>query len=225
MSTFIGIDSSITSTAICIEQDGKERFINYTTSDKIKGKWISLLEHIVEFRHISYDYPKNYSDSEKYKLTKYSETASMMVSELPAARSIGMEAYSQSSDAGHLIDLVTLGTFIRTGVMARRQLNGTEFLLYAPMTLKKETCRMAYNILDKKVWRNKDGLAGGSFKKPNMLLAMFDHDPNCALSIALWEKKDELMDLKNIPKPIDDLCDAYWLKELVKSELKGGQDD
>ena len=208
---YIGIDASITSTAVCIEEDGIERFINYTTADNTT-KWMSLVEPLVEFNRVRYEYPKDYSSSEIYKLNSYQITADLVSADISDGAIVGMEAYSQSSAAGHLIDLVTLGTFIRKGVVTKCN----NFSLYAPMTMKKEACRIAYKNADKKgIWRNPDGVAGGSFKKHEMFRAMLDYS-NGALSILLNPHRDVLLAMKNLPKPIDDIVDAFWAKEIAK---------
>lgn len=216
--TYVGIDASITSTAVCVEQDGTDRYLNYTTSEKHTG-WMKLLEPVVTFHLVHYEHPKDYSDSEKYKLASYLNTATRIVSDIPDNSSVGMEAYSQSSDAGHLIDLVTLGTFIRSGVVA----SGWDLELYAPMTMKKQACIIAYNNPDKKgkIWRNNDGVAGGSFKKHEMLKAMLDATlgGKNALADILRDRATDILLLKAIPKPIDDLVDAWWAKEIAKKRF------
>jgi hypothetical protein len=215
--TYVGIDASITSTAVCIEQDGIDRYLCFTTAPKLNG-WMKFLEPVVDFTLVHYDYPKDYSESECYKLVNYSKTATAITTILPDCATIGMEAYSQSSDAGHLIDLVTIGTFIRMGILAA----GWDLNLYAPMTMKKQTCRIAYNKWDvkKKVWRNMEEVAGGSFKKHEMLKAMLDSNIKSSLSDILRERSSDILSLKAIPKPIDDLVDAFWAKEIAKQTLQ-----
>lgn len=221
--TFLGIDASITSTAVCIEENGTDRFISYTTADKLTG-WMKFLEPIVQFRLIKYSYPKDYSESERYKLVNYSTTASIVISDIPNNSVIGMESYSQSSDAGHLIDLVTIGTFIRMGIIS----GGWDLRLYAPMTMKKQACIIAYNLLDvkKKVYRNPEGVAGGSFKKHEMLKAMLHITENTksALSDILRERSSDILSLKAIPSPINDLVDAWWAKEISKRAVRATLD-
>lgn len=222
MGTYVGIDASKASTAICVEVDDVDYFFNYTTHFGNFSGWMKLVEPVTTYRLLIYDYPKDYSESEKYKLFAYEDTAGKIISDLlqhitNTSTFIGMESYSQSSDAGHLIDLVTLGTFIRFKVLSVN----SNMTLYAPMQLKKECCKITYNIQDKKkIWRDPNGLAGGSFKKPDMLRAMLDYSPNSKLSQILSPDKDHLLSLKAIPKPIDDLVDAWWAKEIAKNSSK-----
>lgn len=219
--TYIGIDASITSTVVCVEQNGVDTYHCFTTAEKLSG-WMKHIEPIVRFHHLIYKYPKDYSESEKYKIVNYSATAGKIISIIPEGSVVGMESYSQSSDAGHLIDLVTLGTYIRTALLAHQ----CELKLYAPMSMKKHACIIAYNNMDsKKVWRNLDGVAGGSFKKHEMIRAMLDKTVGLVspLSDTIRSRSEELLALKGIPKPYDDCCDAWWAKEIAKKEYLDGK--
>jgi len=211
----IGIDASINSTAICLEENNIEEYHCYTTSDKLT-KWMKILEPVVNFHFISYNYPNEYSQSEVYKINNYFATSQLMMVDTTGINIVGMESYSQSSNAGRLVDLVTLGSFIRIGILN----TGSDLSLYAPMTMKKEACRLAYNLTDKKgkIYRNPEGVAGGSFKKQEMLKAMvhYTRDRIGGIYDILREYSDEMLNMKSIPSPYDDIIDAFWAKEITK---------
>lgn len=208
---YVGIDASITSTAVYVNLDGTEQFFNYTTKEKL-DKWKKQFEPIVKYRHILYDYPNDYSDSEVYKVIKYNDTAKMIADDIQSIcdghRIIAaIEGYSYSSASGRLLDLVTFGSALRKNIID----TGAELSVISPKTLKTETCKMSYNIIDKKkVWRDPAGLAGGSFKKPDMMRAALNFNRESELCEILALFKNELLTMKNLPKPVDDIVDAWW---------------
>jgi hypothetical protein len=48
-----------------------------------------------------------------------------------------------------------------------------------------------------------------------MLVAIMDMKGNDKLSNLLDKYKDELLKLKNIPKPWDDICDSWWILQTL----------
>ena len=73
---------------------------------------------------------------------------------------------------------------------------------------------------EKKVWRNNDGLAGGSFKKPDMYKSI-THNANFTdpYSLHLRDIEDECMGGKNIPKPQEDVNDAFICYLVMRDEI------
>jgi hypothetical protein len=207
---YTGIDASLTSTALCIESDGHEILYNFHTGKQTK--WFKLLEPVVKFHNISHEIAGEYSESEVSKHKSYQVLSDKIRYYLSPDSLIGIEGYSYSSQAGPLIDLVTFGTLLRQKII-----NITEHLtIYAPTNLKASVCKIAYGTDQKGIARNDEGIAGGKFTKREMLKAMFDHAPDAPMSKILIHYKDDLLKMKNIPKPIDDLVDAWWCKEVVR---------
>lgn len=228
--TYIGIDPSLSSTAICIENSGKpDQYFNFTTNPK-RSKWHNLVSPVCNFKDVYYPEYKDYSDMEISKNIEYDKVAakivSLVVDHIEGETHIAIEGYSYSSNAGPLIDLVTLSTFIRHRVilLAASMSNIKSFNIIQPSVLKSSTCRLAYNRQIKRnskmIYVNNDDIAGGSFKKTQMLKAMLEdtHGSNSSLATIIMPFKDELLNAKAIPKPIDDITDAYWLKEVAKRE-------
>ena len=69
------------------------------------------------------------------------------------------------------------------------------------------------------------GTAGGSFDKHDMSRAMIDFygktgeiiNENC--HDILMSYKEDIFALKGFPKPLDDIIDSVWAKEIVKRRL------
>lgn len=228
---YIGIDPSLSSTACCIRIDDRDMFANFTTN-KITGKWYKMLES-VNFHELSLDTKGYaYSESEIIKALQYADAAKYvwnnifkMIPRDASYVGIAIESYSQSSMAGPLIDLVTFSTLLR-----REMLIGMDgaykhhISVVAPMSLKVFACETAYgdrfiNPKSKKVLRSDEGIAGGSFKKREMLKAAADTHNSCPLLVHIDDVQSVLM-MSGIPKPIDDLIDAWWLTNYANSVVE-----
>ncbi len=97
----------------------------------------------------------------------------------------------------------------------------------SPSTLKLESCKLTYEpirteigIKKKKIkeeFRNKIGIPGGKFQKTDMYLAIIENEnlndfwaKHCKLS------KDDLTAVSTVPKPYEDLNDAYLIYQILK---------
>lgn len=223
---YIGIDISLSSTGLYIlKSDKTELYFNYKNHDKL-SKWHKLLDFITyrSYENIKDD---NYSNSEILKIIAYDKISTIIVNDIisnvtPEDSIIVTEGYSySSSNTSSLIDLVSLASLIRSKLI---KYNFADFRVKSPSTLKLDTCIFSYGIIEQTSKRksskpkpikckNKYGIAGGNFKKHDMLDAIFDtpHIIKCALKERLKNYHKELIMLKEIPKPIDDIVDAVWL--------------
>lgn len=224
----ITIDPSLSCTALVVNGEKfvfANRDLVYTETKTLK-KWFSLCAQHVNYEIIDYDFNNNYSENEIYKLSMYESIVErihdraleLVNPKLPIH--VYMEGYSYSSTAGPLIDLVTFSTLLR------RIMNKTADLvqIISPSSLKLSAAKLTYSpiITGKKVlkytYKNLEGIAGGSFKKPQMLQALIEN-PNltCDWVNFLRTNKEELLSLKNIPKPIEDVNDAFLMYTIHKS--------
>ena len=100
--------------------------------------------------------------------------------------------------------------------------NFNDFIVKSPSTLKLETCKNSYIPIEKQIggknarieyiYKNDEGISGGKFTKREMFKALLDNEHiNCKLKTSLLPYRNELVRMKNIPKPIDDVVDAMWL--------------
>jgi hypothetical protein len=139
---------------------------------------------------------------------------------------VGIEGYSYASSAGDIIDLVTFSTLLRKKLFDRVS---EDITVLSPATLKLETCKLTYDPIvtetGKKVkklkyeWRNNMGIAGGSFTKTDMLMAIIDNKSmQGGWAEHCRQVKDDLLSVSTIPKPYEDINDAFLIYNVIKSE-------
>lgn len=214
---YVALDTSLSSTGLYIlTKDGSEHYFNYKKGDKL-SKWHRTCSFI-NYRDYDVLDGESYSDNEVIKLIKYDQITDEMVKDIlsivkPEESIIITEGYSFSSSSGRIIHLTTYGTLIRSKLL---RLNFADFIIKSPSSLKSQVCEYTYgaifNSKGKKLpSRNKDGLAGGSFTKFEILQSMFDSDIECKIKTILLPHKEELLSRKSLPTPLTDMIDALWL--------------
>lgn len=231
---YIGIDTSLSSTGLyIILKDGTEFYYNYRNTDKLT-KWHKTLDYVTykDYENIKAD---NYSDTEVAKIIQYNKITNMIVHDIlqhcvPEETVIVTEGYSfSSSNTSSLIDLICYATLLRNKLISMAFNN---FIIKAPSTLKLETCSLTYKPIVKEIggknprkeyiYKNNEGIAGGKFTKREMLKSAFDNEKlNIRITKTLSFVKPELLKMKMIPKPIDDLMDGVWLawSEILQKEV------
>jgi hypothetical protein len=216
--TYIGIDMSLSSTAITMLVDETYYYFSFLKDYKPKSKWCKLVEPFTTIIPVEYSYgtEKNYSTQEGIKIKEYRKTTTQIIDTIsPYIKGqliVGMETYSLNSMAGHLVDLVRLGTLLQDKLIGEFDAN-IDFL--SPSTLKKETCILSYGVDMKGRCYSPIGIAGGSFKKHQMLEALKDYNKTSPLNDFLKYHSDEILTLKKIPSPIDDIVDSSCCLEVV----------
>lgn len=229
---FVGCDSSLTSTAVSFydSHKGKWYHINYSKDlDMAKPpKWYKIASRQVDL--FSYSREQTGSDqyamSEAVKLEAADRVSDWVYLELKKFTSQGysaygcIEGYSYGSDAGHLIDLVCMGTLLRKKI---GDLCSAPMYVIAPSHLKRFAAESTYPPPDKKgPYRNYDGIPGGSFKKHQMMQAMLDN-PELSetgfgtLCESLW---GEIRSQATVKSPFDDVVDSIWAAWAARHYLK-----
>lgn len=219
---YVGIDTSLSSTGMYIlTKSGEEFYYNYKNTDKLT-KWHHTCSFITysDYEILKFD---EFSDNEIAKLIKYDQVTDQILNDIlkhcdPKETKVATENYSYSSSAGMIIHLVTYGTMLRQKIL---RLDFVDFTVFPPATLKQKTCELVYgeqfNAKGKKLpSRNLIGLAGGSFKKHEMLESIFHYQTNSKLKEILLPRKTDVLGMKAIPKPIDDMVDAMFLVYIIK---------
>ena len=125
-----------------------------------------------------------------------------------------IEGYSYSSQAGPLIDLVTFSTLLRKAMLELTK----DVTIYAPTQLKLKAAELTYEPIQKgkKVikyeYRNQQGVSGGQFTKLDMLKCLIDNEKFANDWVHfLKTNKNEILNYKSVPKPIEDVNDAMLL--------------
>lgn len=198
---------------------------SYVTNKSGLNKWYKLCEEQVKYRFIETNKIENFTESEIDKLKRYQELADLVIKDIntyinPGEKVyIGIEGYSYSSAAGPLIDLVTYGTILR-GKLLEITDNVT---IYPPSTMKLESAKLTYpKVMEgkKEVWRNNDGVSGGSFKKHDMYKVLTDNVTFDSDWVKLLrDVEDDVFSTKTIKKPIEDVNDSYLAYLVTKMNL------
>ncbi len=233
---YVAIDPSLSCTAMVVN-DKKFVYTTPTVAHTKKGELKRWFQECDDFATIRvFDEVLDgltHSELELAKLFHYNFIVVTIIKDIlanlhPNEKTIvGIEGYSYSSAAGPLIDLVTFSTLLRYNLFEnlpntlRSDIND-DFLIFQPTEVKQRAAALVYQPIQKgkKVeYRNPDGIAGGSFKKPEIYKALLD---NTNLNDDKWvqflhEHSEEILDMKSIPKPIEDINDAKTLYEILKA--------
>jgi hypothetical protein len=223
----ISLDISLRSTAMVIynSEYNSYKYFSYIIANE-KNKWVTQLSNIVNFRFYMSNISRDYTENEIMKLMLYNKIATDLVSDIinennNCKKNVILEGYSYLS-VGPLIDLVTIGSIIRSRVIQLADI--VEFMIVAPKTLKTKTCRLVYGyeeiIVGKRKKKlverdnsNHQGIIGNNFKKEHMVQALIDSKYDDIFS--MWVKDNiNSISMKNIPKPIDDIVDAMFLNKI-----------
>jgi len=231
----IGIDISLSSTAIYISSKNDDYILVYLTENKV-NKWANKLKDIDNiFIHRIENIVKknNYSDLEIQKLKKYDDISDKIISDIVSiivdnSCEINIEGYSYSSKSSSINDIIALSTLIRIKLL--KTIDCTINII-SPNSLKLDTCKMCYGLTEiKKISKktgkelksefkyiNNDGVAGGSFKKHEMYKSIIEKNVDSILTTFLIGNQD-IMDMKKIPSPIDDINDALLLSKIINKK-------
>ena len=222
----VGIDISIDSCALSISRKDEIIISNFTTQKKSTG-WIKKTMDTVDYEFINYTYKdiENYTESEIMKLREFNHVTDLIYNKIVGNINkrdnslISIEGYNYSMrNTNSLIDIVSFSTILRLKLLKVPRLE--KIIIISPMTVKSLACEMSYgsyiNSKGKKIInKNPNGIAGGKFDKKNMMEAFINMNGKDRLSVLLNKYKDELLKLKNIPKPFDDLVDADFLRRII----------
>lgn len=202
----IGIDFSINSPGVCIRHKDRLQFISfYNDQGKFPKKdpksyathrEISSLAgvQVVHFNRRAKH--QDYSIDQSQKIEDSHLLALLISSHLPKKAPVGLEGYSYGSKGNSFIDLIAFNSVLRN----RLWLDGHSITVFTPSQVKTTAGK-------------------GNLNKQGMFQAFVDNrseDPLLEGS-ELWRWCCERRDLVSgeIPKPIDDLVDAYWISRLL----------
>lgn len=226
MSNIVCIDPSLSCTAVVVN-DKKAAFVKQDlafTKTMRMVKWFEAVDKYADFFYHTFNDKKlSFAELERSKLRDYDKITDSVIDYIKLNLADGptkvfIEGYSFSSAAGPLIDLVTFGTLLRKKLFSQVS---QDITVIAPTELKLYSAKLTYPmVLEKKkeVWRNREGVSGGSFKKHDMYKAMIENDGlTCEWVNMLREHASDIMAQKAVPKPIEDLNDAKLMYEVAKA--------
>ncbi len=225
----IALDPSLISTALVV--NGK--IFNYCRESKVYGKtgmtkWFKMAEEHITYRFIEFRDFKDYSEGELTKLKDYDTISDMILKDIfdnidhTKPTKVGIEGYSFASSAGDIIDLVTFSTLLRKKLWDQLT---QDITVLSPSTLKLETCKLSYTPIDigkkkpKLVFKNNEGISGGSFKKNHMFMAIVENNEfNDSWSKHCKLSKSDVVSILTIPKPYEDVNDAYLIYKILQKQ-------
>jgi hypothetical protein len=227
---FIGLDVSKISTALCIEKDENIKLYSYTTK-KSNNIWIRNTEEFINYRNICYKYDseKDYSKSEIIKLKEFNSITDLIIDDIfnnvdkKDKVKIAIEGYSYNSK-GPIFDLIEFTTSLKIKLM--KKINHNDIVIFSPLTLKTEACKMVYKPRielkgKRKIqtiyhYENTKGKQATKFDKWDMFFLFIDSYMKMKIKDWCEQNQAEITKIKEVPKPIDDMIDAIFLKEMIK---------
>lgn len=228
---FVGIDISIDSTAMCIEKNDEKKLFNYTTN-KPTYKWNKLFSNNVIFRYIDYDYKREIERIEMDKLNEFYDVNDMILNDLlnniDDDVCIGIEGFNYGlTNTNIIVDIVEFSTMLKININENFFKYKKHIEIISPKSIKKLVCEYTYGEKyiqpkTKKIFRNSDGIPGGSFQKSDMLKAMLDYDMKTPITVLVKENINDLIakNGKDVRKPVDDIVDSIWICEIVKKHFQ-----
>jgi len=207
---FVTIDFSLNSPGICIFAGGKYYFIGYlkpNTGTKAEQKLQEEL-NILADTQITHqpDWTNNeaYSKSEMIKIQRHTQTANdiiNMIIEIAGDEShfvIAFEgsSYGSSSGTNNIIDMAAGAAILKMELMSRLKVQ--DMMTIAPSTIKK--------FIHK-----------GNMNKREIWPYFLDFKENINIPLINFCNQNIGNDIKSIPKPLDDLVDAFFMLKYVLS--------
>jgi len=210
LENIISIDPSLSSTAVVISNDNKHRYISFYKDFKETNKWCKSLLPFVEFYSIKFTTLNNFSENELLKFKQYDELSLLIVSKIKKYLNnslVKIESYSQQSKNGKFQDLIIFGTLLRYHIL--KYTNNIK--LYPPKEVKKSIAKHVYGVDEKGISRNYEKKAGGNFNKWDMFYTLVHLNDSSKICEYCKENINDITKNKNVPKPLEDLIDAYLL--------------
>lgn len=211
--TYVTIDFSLNSPGICIYANNSYHFIGYlkpktgTKKEQKMQEEIGMLNGV----HISHqpDWTNNegYSKSEMIKIQRHMQTAEDIINfiiDIAGDKGefvIAFEGSSYGSSAGtnNIIDMAAGAAILKMKLYTK--LNVLDILTVAPSTIKKHAGK-------------------GNMKKDQLWVKFLENtlnDPDLQNSELYDYCVKNIGEVKRVPKPFDDLVDAYFLNHLARA--------
>jgi hypothetical protein len=210
---FVTIDFSLNSPGICIFSENKYYFIGYlkpNTGTKAEQKLqqeLDLLEDTGIYHQPDWTNSEAYSKSEMIKIQRHIQTASDIIDmiieitdeEAEVVVAFEGSSYGSSGGTNNIIDMAAGAAILKMELMSRLKVQ--DMMTIAPSTIKKHAGK-------------------GNMKKDELWVKFLDNVLNDSVletSSLLKYCKTHIGETKKVPKPLDDLVDAYFLNHLART--------
>lgn len=210
---YVTIDFSLNSPGICIFTEDKYHFIGYlkpktgTKKEQKMQEEIGMLDGVQMSHQPDWTNNEGYSKSEMIKVQRHMQTADDIINFIIGVTNskeqyvIAFEGSSYGSSAGtnNIIDMAAGAAILKMELMSRLEV--LDILTVAPSTIKKHAGK-------------------GNMKKDQLWLKFLENvleDPALENSELHKYCIDNIGEVKRVPKPLDDLVDAYFLNHLART--------
>ena len=207
---YIAIDFSINSTAICIKhKDGLEWFnfvSNYNPDKKAFRVHKELDDSSPNVHIIGYERNKpkdiDYSDEQSWKINNANHLSYIILNAIAPyvdeESVFAFEGYSYGSKGNSFIDLITYNTFLKSKILRVCQ---NDIRVFSPKQVKK--------IFS----------GNGNAGKPMMVESFSSYKDDLLKNDAVHNYVSSQSFGDKIPKPIDDLVDAFAILKYLEQRL------
>jgi hypothetical protein len=210
---FVTIDFSLNSPGICIFSGNQYFFIGYLkpgTGTKAEQKIQEELHILQDCQiHDQPDWTNNeaYSKSEMIKIQRHTQTAKDIIDMIieiisddsPVVIAFEGSSYGSSGGTNNIIDMAAGAAILKMEMMSRLKVK--DMMTIAPSTIKKHAGKG--NMKKDELWvKFLDNVLDDSLLENQSLLGF------CKTHIGVTKK---------VPKPLDDLVDAYFLNHLART--------
>jgi len=213
--TFVTIDFSLNSPGICIFKDNKYHFIGYlkpktgTKAEQRLQEELNMLEDTQICQQPDWTNNEAYSKSEMIKIQRHTHTAKDIIDMIieitglntPFIIAFEGTSFGSSSGTNNIIDMASGAAILKMEMMSRLEV--LDMMTIAPSTIKKHA-------------------GSGRLKKDELWIKFLDNvlnDESLESSSLLKFCKSQIGIVSKVPKPMDDLVDAYFLNHLARTLL------
>ena len=208
--SIIAIDFSINSTAICIQHKHGLEWFNFVSNLNLDRKPFAIHKELVDSSQnvhvIGYERNKpkdlDYSDEQSWKIANancLSYTIMNTIAPYIDEESIfAFEGYSYGSKGNSFIDLITYNTFLKSKILRVCQ---NDIRILAPKSVKK------------------DFTGNGNAGKPMMVKSFASRKDVLLKNDAVHNYCSSVDFGEKVPKPIDDLVDAFAILKFTEQRL------
>jgi len=201
----VAIDFSITSTAVCISTPEKIHWFSFVSNLDLNKKSFRVHKDLSDLGLNMIGYERNkpkeisYTEEQSFKLNNANYLSYCIINAIgpyiDEDTIFGIEGYSYGSRGNAFIDLISYNTFLKSKIL---RVSERDLLVFAPKTIKK-----AFT-------------SNGNAGKPMMVQTFCERESDELLNDPFHEYVKCAAYGDNIPKPIDDLVDAFAIMEYLK---------
>ena len=202
---YAGIDFSISSPAVCINNNGEYHYFSLYRAGKLTKKEVIGIEVLRSFKKLNFNFNKPIVESKNYQLRENNnliEAEFLTDSIIEFIKNntngnikVGLEGFSYGSSGNRAAELAGYNYILRHKLIK----NNFNFSIYSPKTIKATA-------------------GNGNYNKDQIAEAYLKIDDNDELRQFLNDNKNTLYINNHWIKPLDDLIDSYFTSKTVQTK-------